>query len=230
MRLIGAGTREDIDYEVTDRWFTIPNIITLARFCLVPVFVWLVFTDQNLKAFAVLVLLFCTDWVDGYVARRFNLVSTVGQWLDPVADRISLVVVAATIVVTGLAPWWLALLLVVPDVLLALLSAVLFLGSPEVEVTVLGKIRTALLMCGIPLLLLVDVPSTSHPIWLVLACIFLIPGCIGHVAAALDYGIRAVRKFSRLKAEGIDPRARQQWAIAHQGINFADNVVKYGKD
>ncbi|MCP6768684.1 CDP-alcohol phosphatidyltransferase family protein, partial [Klebsiella pneumoniae] len=87
MRLIGAGTRADIDYVVTDRFWTVPNVITLVRFCLVPFFVWLVFTQQYLAAFIVLAVLSCTDWVDGYIARRFNQISTVGQWLDPMADR-----------------------------------------------------------------------------------------------------------------------------------------------
>ena len=119
MRLIGAGRRDDIDYVVTDRFWTVPNILTLLRFGLVPVFVVLVASELHLAAFIVLAVLSSTDWVDGYIARRFNQISTTGQWLDPLADRISLIVVAVTLVVTGIAPWWLAVGIIVPDLILA---------------------------------------------------------------------------------------------------------------
>lgn len=216
MKLIGAGTRTDIDYRVSDRWLTAPNIITLARFCLVPLFVWQTFTGQYLGAFITLAVLFSTDWVDGYIARRFNQISTVGKWLDPLADRISIVVVAITVVITGVAPSWLVLTLLIPDLLLFVLNAVLFLGSPELEVTALGKIRTALIMAGIPFLLLAQVADMDSTFWHVVAYVFLIPGCLGHWGAAVDYTIRSLRKHRELRDAGINPRERQDWAFRHQ--------------
>lgn len=216
MKLIGAGTRADIDYRVSDRWLTAPNIITLVRFCLVPLFVWQSFTGQHLGAFITLAVLFSTDWVDGFVARRFNQISTVGKWLDPLADRISIVVVAITVVITGVAPGWLVATLLIPDLLLFVLNAVLFLGSPELEVTVLGKIRTALIMAGIPFLLLAQVAEMDSTFWHVVAYAFLIPGCLGHWGAAIDYTFRSLRKHRELRSAGINPRDRQTWAFKHQ--------------
>lgn len=55
LRLIGAGHRDDIEYEVTDRIWTVPNVITILRFCLVPVFVWLVVSERYLAAFLSLI-------------------------------------------------------------------------------------------------------------------------------------------------------------------------------
>lgn len=216
MKLIGAGTRSDIEYQVSDRWLTAPNIITLVRFCLVPLFVWQAFTGQYLGAFITLAVLFSTDWVDGYVARRFNQISTVGKWLDPLADRISIVVVAITVVITGVAPGWLVASLLIPDLLLFVLNAVLFLGSPELEVTALGKIRTALIMAGIPFLLLAQVAEMDSTFWHVVAYALLVPGCLGHWGAAVDYAIRSLRKHRQLRAVGINPRQRQTWAFKHQ--------------
>ncbi|MGO1182690.1 MAG: CDP-alcohol phosphatidyltransferase family protein [Micrococcaceae bacterium] len=216
MKLIGAGTRSDIEYQVSDRWLTAPNIITLVRFCLVPLFVWQAFTGQYLGAFITLAVLFSTDWVDGYVARRFNQISTVGKWLDPLADRISIVVVAVTVVITGVAPGWLVASLLIPDLLLFVLNAVLFLGSPELEVTALGKIRTALIMAGIPFLLLAQVAEMDSTFWHVVAYALLVPGCLGHWGAAVDYTIRSLRKHRQLRAVGINPRQRQSWAFKHQ--------------
>jgi cardiolipin synthase (CMP-forming) len=214
MRLIGAGHRDDVEYEVTDRLWTLPNVITILRFCLVPLFVWLVASERYLAAFIVLALLSSTDWVDGYIARRFNQISTVGQWLDPVADRLSLVVVAVTLVATGIAPWWLVVALIVPDVVLGLTALALFRGSPELEVTVLGKVRTALLLVGTPVLLLAQVPGLAEGPLTVLAAVLLVLGCVGHVGAAAGYLVGCVLKYRRLRAEGLDPRDRARWAGA----------------
>lgn len=200
MRLIGAGHRDDIEYKITDRFWTVPNAITILRFCLVPVFVWLVVSERYLAAFIVLTVLSGTDWVDGYIARRFNQVSTVGQWLDPLADRLSLAVVAVTLVATGIAPWWLVVALVVPDVVLGITALVLFRGSPDLEVTALGKVRTALLLVGTPVLLLAQVPGLAGGPLTVIAYVLLILGCAGHVWASTDYLVRCVRKYRRLRA------------------------------
>lgn len=214
MRLIGAGTRDDIDYVITDRFWTVPNVITLARFCLVPFFVWLVLTQQYLAAFIVLTVLSSTDWVDGYVARRFNQISTVGQWLDPVADRLSLVVVAITLVAAGIAPLWLVVSIIAPDVILGITALAMFRGSPELEVTNLGKIRTALLLVGTPLLLLAQVPGLAEGALTVVANILLALGCAGHIWAAGDYLVGCVRKHRDLTARGIRPRDRASWSRA----------------
>jgi cardiolipin synthase (CMP-forming) len=212
MRLIGAGTREDIDYVVTRRFWTVPNVITVLRFCLVPVFVWLVFTERYFAAFIVLAVLSSTDWVDGYIARRFNQISTVGQWLDPLADRLSLVVVAVTLVAAGIAPWWLVVGLVVPDLVLAVTVTVLFRGSPGLEVTVLGKVRTALLLIGTPLLLLAQGAGPAEGAVTVAATVLLFLGCAGHIWASGDYLVDCVRKHRALRARGIDPHDRASWS------------------
>ncbi|VXB10130.1 CDP-alcohol phosphatidyltransferase family protein [Citricoccus sp. K5] len=214
MRLIGAGTRDDIDYVVTDRFWTVPNVITLARFCLVPFFVWLVFTQQYLAAFIVLAVLSCTDWVDGYIARRFNQISTVGQWLDPMADRLSLMVIVVTMVLAGIAPLWLVVSVLAPDLVLGITALILFRGSPELEVTALGKIRTALLLVGTPLLLLGQVPGLAEDALTVAATILLGLGCAGHIWAAGDYLAGCVRKHRELRKRGIDPRDRASWSRA----------------
>ena len=212
IRLIGAGTREDVEYVVTDRVLTVPNIITLARFLLVPVFVYLAFTSQYLAAFITLTVLSTTDWVDGYVARRLNQISTVGQWLDPLADRVSLLVTSATLVLVGIIPMWLILAIVIPDVVLIINAWVLFRGSPELEVTNLGKIRTALLLVGTPLLLLTQVPGVPEQPWFTIAVLVVLLGAIGHVIVAVQYLVLAHRKARTLRARHIDPTDRSAWS------------------
>lgn len=212
MRLIDAGLREGHAYTVREDWLTLPNLITLARFALVPVFVWLTTTERYLAACGVLAVLSCTDWVDGYVARRFDMMSTVGAWLDPAADRLALMVVAVTFVATGITPLWFPLAVILPDLLLAALSAWLFRGSPELKVTVLGKVRTALLLVGTPALLLVRAPELDAAAWTGPALALLLLGSALHVLAAVDYARRALAKATALRSVGVDPRDRDAWA------------------
>ena len=99
-----------------------------------------------------------TDWVDGYIARRFNQMSNLGRVLDPIADRLALIAVAVTLVIAGVVAWWYLTALLVPDVILLALSLYYFRGHPDLPVSRIGKIRTALLLAGTPLLVLSKLP------------------------------------------------------------------------
>ncbi|MBG6083870.1 CDP-alcohol phosphatidyltransferase family protein [Zhihengliuella flava] len=197
MRFIGAGTRDDVEYRIRATFWTIPNVITVLRFCLVPYFVWLVFAGHFLTATIVLAILGSTDWIDGFLARRFNQMSTVGAWLDPLADRLSLLVVATTFVLAGIAPAWLVYSIVVPDLILIVNSLILFRGSPELPVSIIGKVRTAALLVGTPLLLLGQVESVRSPTYDAVATAVLALGCALHIIAAAGYFVAAHRKYRR---------------------------------
>src|SRR5699024_1831760 len=132
-------------------------------------------------ALVLLVVLFSTDWVDGFLARKLNQVSTVGQWLDPLADRLSLWVVVLTVVLSGLAPLWLIFALVVPDLVLAGVMAIVYAGNPQMRVTFLGKARTAALMVGVPLLLIAEAPFFADAqLWYILEIAVLTFGALGY--------------------------------------------------
>ncbi|GAA2556954.1 cardiolipin synthase [Neomicrococcus aestuarii] len=207
MRLIGAGTQDGFDYTVTDRFWTIPNIITVVRFLLVPVFVYLTaFAADYWPATIVLIVLFSTDWIDGYIARRFNMISTVGMWLDPLADRLSLLIVSATLVLTGIAPMWLVWAILIPDVVLALNSWLLFRGSPDLPVTVIGKVRTALLMIAVPFLMVALVAGPHQLTVTLVATLLLAVACILHWVASIDYFFKARAKH-RAQAMAAAPSA-----------------------
>ena len=95
---------EDIE-EQPDRILTVPNLISFVRLLCIPWFLWLLFAQDNRHAAAwLLAVLGCTDWIDGYIARRWNQVSTVGKVLDPTADRLMLGVGVIAILVDGSVP------------------------------------------------------------------------------------------------------------------------------
>lgn len=202
MKIIGAGGRDDIEYRELTTFWTVPNLITVLRFGLVPVFTWMVFADHYAWAALVLVVLGATDWIDGFVARRLNQISTVGKWLDPVADRLALIVVAIVFVVDGIAPAWLVYSIVIPDAVLIANAWVLFHGNPNLRVSNLGKIRTALLLVGTPLLLLSQVDAAESSTVEALAILLLGIGCVLHIVAAVFYFRQARRKAHVLESGG----------------------------
>ncbi|MDQ6928509.1 MAG: CDP-alcohol phosphatidyltransferase family protein [Actinomycetota bacterium] len=139
-----------------DRVLTIPNALSLGRLACVPVFLWLMFGRRNRVAAAVLLgSLGITDWVDGYVARRFNQVSTVGKVLDPTADRVLLISGIVAILVDGSVPRWIGWLAVSREVTVGAGALTLAaMGARRVDVQWAGKCGTFGLMVAFPLFLL----------------------------------------------------------------------------
>jgi cardiolipin synthase (CMP-forming) len=145
-----------------DRILTVPNLLSLLRLAGVPLFLWLVLGPEA-DGWALLLLLVAgfTDYLDGNLARRLNQTSSLGQVLDPVADRLYILAVVVGLVLRDIIPLWLAVLLPMRDVLL--FSLVPFLrtrGYSALPVHYLGKAATAALLYAFPLLLLGDDSGT----------------------------------------------------------------------
>lgn len=176
---------------------TIPNLITVGRFLGTPLFVWLVLARQEYGwGVFVLAVMGCTDWIDGYVARKLNQSSKLGRIMDPLADRVALVAVIITLVIANILPLWLLLLMLIPDVVLLAATLYLFHGDAELKVTLLGKTRTAVLLIGTPLLLLakaLDSDATAVAAW-----VLLIAGMFMHVIAFAFYWRALLAKYRTL--------------------------------
>jgi cardiolipin synthase len=150
VRLFEAGRRVGSGQVVHDRVFTVANGITLVRLVGLPVFVWLMVGPAAYgKALGVLAAVAATDWVDGYVARRFDQVTRLGQLIDPLIDRVLLATMGVTLVVLQIIPWPVIGLIVGRDVLL-LMAAALVRELLSIPVNRMGKFATASLFIGIP--------------------------------------------------------------------------------
>jgi cardiolipin synthase len=143
-----------------DRLLTLPNLVTTIRLCCVPLFLYLLVghhPELRYQAALLLAVMGSTDWVDGYLARHLGQVSALGKVLDPVADRLLLVVGIGGIVWVGAVPAWLAAITLGREVLVAGATLVLAaLGARRIDVTWFGKAGTFGLMVAFPLFL------TSH--------------------------------------------------------------------
>jgi cardiolipin synthase len=139
-----------------DRIFTAPNVITLVRLLCIPLFVWLVFgAHRQTDAAILLAVLGATDWVDGFVARRYGQVSTLGKVLDPAADRILVGTAVIVVIVHGAVPLWFGIATIVREVLVSAMVLLLAaLGASRIDVLWVGKAGTFGLMFAYPAFLL----------------------------------------------------------------------------
>jgi len=109
------------------RIVTLPNAITLVRLVCIPVFVWLLSDHQDIAAAALLAVLGASDWVDGWIARRFDQGSDLGKVMDPVADRVLLLTAAVALVVVGAVPAVVGILVLAREIVISI--AVLALAA-----------------------------------------------------------------------------------------------------
>jgi cardiolipin synthase len=177
-----------------DRILTIPNLVTVVRLACVPLFLWLLFGRENRAAAAYLLgALGATDWVDGYVARHFDQVSTLGKVLDPVADRILLGVGIVAILVDGSVPAWIAWAVIVREVTISIATIGLAAaGARRIDVQWAGKAGTLALMCAFPLFLGSHADNLGwEDLAGALAWLFVLPGLVLAWYAAITYIPRA---------------------------------------
>ena len=171
------------------RIVTVPNVITLVRLACVPLFVWLLADDELLAAAVLLAVLGATDWVDGWVARRFDQGSDLGKVFDPVADRILLLVAGVALIVQGSVPLVVGILVLAREI--AVSVAVLALaaaGARRIDVQWVGKAGTLALMFAFPLYLWADaISGTASDVVLFAAWFMAVCGLVLSYYAAFTY-------------------------------------------
>ena len=175
------------DEAALDRIWTVPNVVTFFRLACIPLYVWLLFGATNqVGAALLLAVLGATDWIDGYIARRFHQVSTLGKVLDPVADRLLVVTAVITITIHGAVPVWFGLATLAREVVVS--GAVLLLaslGAARIDVLWVGKAGTFALMVAYPLFLVSDGTAGWEA---VLRAVAWIVGLVGLVLAWVAAG------------------------------------------
>ncbi|MGQ0616674.1 MAG: CDP-alcohol phosphatidyltransferase family protein [Acidimicrobiia bacterium] len=135
-----------------DRILTVPNAITVVRLACLPIFLYLLFGRDNRAAAAwLLAVLGATDFLDGFIARRFKQVSELGKVLDPVADRLLFFVGIGGVLIDGSIPLWFALLVLARETIVSVVTVALAaLGAARIDVNWWGKLGALLLMFAVP--------------------------------------------------------------------------------
>jgi cardiolipin synthase (CMP-forming) len=179
--------------------FTIPNLLSLFRMGLVPVFIISVIDGHPFRALIVFLLGGITDALDGFIARVFKQQSLLGTYLDPIADKLLLVSAYVTLSIPQLnqgtqIPLWVTVLIIARDVLLVVVALILYLaaGVRSFPPTFLSKINTTLQVVTVVLVL---ISGTFPEIrWIDLTAdtaIYLVAALT--LGSGLDYGLRLNR-------------------------------------
>ena len=184
--------------EPSERIWTIPNIISMARLLGVPVFLWLVLGLRSATgdwlAVGLLIASGVSDWLDGKIARALNQQSRLGQLLDPAADRLYIAATVIALAVRGIIPWWLVAVLAAREVLMAVVLGLLRRrGWAALQVSFVGKTATLCLLYAFPLLFLGSHVAVYQETAKVAGWSFVIWGSALYWCAALLYTVQARR-------------------------------------
>lgn len=136
--------------------WTIPNALSALRLLGVPVFFWLIVgPEADGLALVILIVSAFTDWLDGFLARKLNQFSRLGELLDPLADRLYVVAALLALFIRDLLPLWVVLVLILRDVFMSLILIYLKrFGITGLPVHFVGKAATMNLLYALPLILL----------------------------------------------------------------------------
>lgn len=203
---------------VTNRIFTIPNVISFIRLCMVPVYMVLLLNGYDLLATFMFALAAGTDWIDGQLARRTNCVSKLGQLLDPAVDRILMSCGVIGLMLVGRLTIWIVVVVLGRDLMLLVGGAYLLKRYHErVAVIYPGKVATTFLFVGFAGLLL-NMPLIGGLGWFEASWLpgfgseacswgiwFVYAGLLIGLFTTLYYvlaGYRKMQKARRLEAKG----------------------------
>lgn len=190
-----------------DRILTVPNVITMVRLACLPVFVYLLFGQDNEYAAAWLLgALGATDWVDGFLARRWHQVSTLGKVLDPVADRLLLFVGIGCILIEGSVPIVVAVLVLLREAIISVATVVLAaMGARRIDVTWFGKAGTFCNLFAFPFFLAGgDEQLGWRDTATTLGWVFAVPGILLSWYALVLYVPIALRALRERDEPGVE--------------------------
>lgn len=172
---------------------TIPNIISFFRLCMIPLIVWIYLVKEDSLLTGITVMFsFFTDIVDGYIARRFNMISDVGKVLDPIADKTTQGVVVLLLATRFPLLWIVVALIIIKETFMAI-TGYMIVKKCDIVLAAewYGKLSTVIIVAGIVMLLFW--PGMGAPV----SNIVIITVALSIVLALTLY---AVRNFGYLKS------------------------------
>lgn len=183
--------------------FNLPNTLTLIRIFAIPFMAREIMSGgKSITAFIFFVLIWLTDAVDGYIARKYDLVTDLGTVLDPFADKLFQIVTAYSLYRIGVLPLWIPLFLFIKDAFLLLGGSKLLHEGFVMPSRFSGKLATFLLALGFGLLLIL--PDQQH----IYANIFIYGSLVMGVVAFVSYFLTFVQRIRSDNVKSIDGKSQ----------------------
>ena len=143
------------DANVSDRIFTVANVVTFIRLCMAPIALGFLLYGNDIVATVIFAMTALTDFLDGQIARRTNTVSKLGQLLDPAVDCVLMICGVVGLLAIGRLPAWVVIIILIRDVFLLVGGSILLRGfGIRIPVVYTGKVATTFLFVGIAGLML----------------------------------------------------------------------------
>ncbi len=132
----------------------LPNILSLIRIAMIPVTAILFAKDNILLATVVFILACLTDILDGYIARKYNMITDIGKILDPLADKGMQITMLISMAFAGLMPWIVVAVLFIKEFMMCVGGAVLYKSKTVIAANSYGKLSTVITSSCVVLILL----------------------------------------------------------------------------
>lgn len=194
---------------VSTRIVTVPNLISFVRLAAIPVFWWLLLDADDVTSATILfALVATTDWIDGYLARRLNQVTKLGQALDPVADRLMIASAVIAGLIVGIIPGVIGITLMAREIYMAIIAfGLVARKGGTLEVRWLGKLATFLVYSSIGWFYMAEIPFLEF-LTRPLAWAGGIAGLILYWITAVQYTGDALRVVSELESSASPEESR----------------------
>ncbi|MFF7681321.1 CDP-diacylglycerol--glycerol-3-phosphate 3-phosphatidyltransferase [Microbacterium sp. NPDC007973] len=184
----------------------LPNAITIVRILCAPVFLWLLLVDAGeggalrWAAAILFIVAIATDGVDGYIARRYEIVSDLGKLLDPIADKALTGVAFVGLSILGELPWWVTIIVLVREIGITIYRFIV-VSNHVLAAAWTGKLKTvfqavALSIALIPFAGLSDAGAWQGTVWWV-SVVTMTIAVILTIASGIDYVVTEVRAARR---------------------------------
>ena len=135
----------------------LPNKLTLFRIFLIPIFILVMLLNipsKYLIACIIFIVASITDAMDGHIARKYNLITDFGKFMDPLADKLLVISALICMIEVGLVPAWMVIIIVARELTVSILRAIAAADGKVIAASGGGKLKTISQMISIPLLLL----------------------------------------------------------------------------
>ncbi len=127
----------------------IPNILTILRFIFIPIILYFIFTGNYVLGIVFFTISGITDVLDGFIARKFNLISNFGKLMDPLADKLTQISVLAALVAVGIIPLWILAIVILKELIMVVGASFLYGKDVVVYSKWYGKLATVLFYLAI---------------------------------------------------------------------------------
>ena len=192
----------------------IPNLLTMARTAAIPFFVWLLDVPTPVRGFwacIVFTLAALTDILDGYLARKLGVVSVLGKFLDPLADKLIVMAALVWLVPMGRIAAWVVVLLLAREISITGLRSVAASEGVIISAGQEGKTKTALQMIGIVALLL-GYPYHMAYLGIDFGVVDMVHVGRSLVYLSLLFSFASAAQYARLFTAAVDAKERKQTA------------------